>query len=130
MATDFSSLDKLVEFGLGVGIASQMMNTMQSVIARTAVPGVGINPGAVTIGSSSPGGAGGRILEAPLVKSYFIVKDEHVAGPLNEQELSILVKKGVVARDTFCWSPGMKGWNLAECIPEINKLILLNGASC
>lgn len=119
MPTDFSSLDKLVEFGLGVGIATQMINTMNQTLARAAYPGVGINPGlSPTPGidntvSSSPGG-------------YYIVYDERLAGPLTEQELATLVAKGVVKADTFCWHAGLNSWRLAEDIPEINKLLLLN----
>ena len=120
MATDFSSLDKLVEFGLGVGIATQMMNTMNHTIARTAVPGVGINPG-VQAAPKIP-----RETEMPVQRSYYIVKDEHVAGPLSEQELDELVKKGVVTARTFCWYPGLEAWKFGQDIPEVNKLLLLN----
>lgn len=119
MATDFSSLDKLVEFGLGVGIANQMMNMMNHSLAQTAVPGVGLNPG---------------ITCAPDVqkqvpsqqREYYIVKDDKLAGPLSEAELAVLVAKGTVEEDTFCWYPGLDSWKLAQDIPEVNKLILLN----
>ena len=120
MPTDFSSLDKLVEFGLGVGIATQMMNTMNQTIARTAVPGVGINPGvqrAPEVGAQPV---------AAAERQYYIVKDERLAGPLSEYEISELVRKGVITNGTFCWFSGLDAWKLAEDIPEINKLLLLN----
>lgn len=126
MATDFSSLDKLMEFGLGLGIATQMMNTMNSVIARTAVPGVGINPGIIPPNGERPGMARSEKSCEPVAKTYYIVNGEHVAGPMTEHELSKLVEKGLVDTGTFCWSAGMHGWKLAQDIPEINKLILLN----
>ena len=119
MPTDFSSLDKLVEFGLGIGIATQMMNTMNQTLARTAYPGVGINPGLC----SNPGLDKAAVT---LPQSYYIVRDERLAGPLSEQELSSLVGKGMVRADTFCWRPGLDSWRLAEDIPEVNKLLLLN----
>lgn len=115
MTTDFSSLDKLVEFGLGIGIATQMMNTMNHVIANTAYPGVGINPG-VTTAACAPAAA----------SQLYIVYDGRVAGPLDSKELSDLVAKGFVAKDTFCWQPGMSGWKFASDIPEVNKYLLLN----
>lgn len=119
MATDFSSLDKLVEFGLGVGIANQMMNTMNHTIAQTAVPGVGLNPGV----SCAPEVR----QEVPAPKrDYYIVKDERLAGPLTESELALLVAKGIVTEDTFCWYTGLDAWKLAKDIPEVNKLLLLN----
>ena len=120
MATDFSSLDKLMEFGLGVGIASQMMNTMNNVIANTAVPGVGINAGIKSPAQSCQAPA------MPLKKEYYIVHEDRVAGPLNEEELTKLVKIGHVGNKTFCWSPGMKSWQFAQDIPAINKILLLN----
>lgn len=121
MATDFSSLDKMVEFGLGLGIATQMMNTMNLALARTAVPGVGINPGVC----SQPGAQAPAAV--PAGHQYYIVNQEKVAGPLNERELDELIKKGIVKADTLCWSPGMTAWKFASDIPEVNKLILLNG---
>lgn len=123
MATDFSSLDKLMEFGLGIGIATQMMNTMNHTIAKTAYPGVGINPGVSNLRTSSP--ANQPPVAPPAQREFYIVENEHVAGPFNESELIRLIEKSLVRNDTFCWSPGMNGWNLAEDIPEVNKLILL-----
>lgn len=119
MATDFSSLDKLVEFGLGVGIATQMMNTMNQSLAHMAVPGVGINPGVTKTPEVNKA-------VSPAQRSYYIVRDERMAGPLTESELTKLVEKGIVTGDTFCWYTGLDAWKLAKDIPEINKLILLN----
>lgn len=115
MTTDFSSLDKLVEFGLGIGIATQMMNTMNHVIANTAMPGVGINPGIYNPAECHA-----------VSPQIYIVADGRVAGPLDYDEVSALVRKGVVTADTFCWQPGMSGWRFAKDIPEINKYLLLN----
>lgn len=118
--TDFSSIDKLMEFGLGLGIATQMMNTMNTVIARTAVPGVGINPGICPAPNLNQ--ERGAIKE----EEYYIVHDEKVAGPFSEHQLDELIKKGTVRKNTFCWMPGQTSWNLAENIPAVNKLLLLN----
>ena len=119
MPTDFSSLDKLVEFGLGVGIATQMMNTMNHTIAQTAVPGVGINPGVQKAPDVNPA-------VTPDRRQYYIVKDDRLAGPMTEQEIGELVRKGVITNSTFCWFTGLDSWKLAQDIPEINKLLLLN----
>lgn len=119
MATDFSSLDKLMEFGLGLGIATQMMNTMNTVIACTAMPGVGINPGL----SVTPEQVNTRV--SPR-EEYYVVYDEKVAGPLTEHEMSKLIREGIVDRHTFCWKPNLSSWMQAEDIPDVNKLLLLN----
>lgn len=121
MSTDFSSLDKLVEFGLGLGIATQMMNTMNQTIAQTAVPGVGINPGVVSV----PQACAPQPVNQTSVIAYYIVKDERLAGPLNESEISRLVDNDSISGDTLCWRPSMNTWKFAKDIPEINKLFLL-----
>lgn len=119
MATDFSSLDKLMEFGIGMGIATQMMNTMNSVIARTAMPGVGINPG-VSVGPEKVKD------EAKKQEGYYVVFEERIAGPLSEQEMSKLIKEKKLNNKTFCWKTAQYAWRFAEDIPEVNKLLLLN----
>ena len=121
METDFSSLDKLIEFGLGLGIATQMMNTMNNAISRTAYPGVGINPGL----GIQPDKLGNESLKKEPY-GYYVVYDERMAGPLSEQEMSILIKEGKIKDKPFCWKPGQYSWRLAEDIPEVNKLLLLN----
>lgn len=120
MATDFSSLDKLVEFGMGIGIATQMMNTMNHVIANTSVPGVGINPGI----TPNPIPCNYKPQNVAMMP-FYIVKDDRVAGPLSTSEVSLLVDKDVITLDTLCWRYGMNAWKFAKDIPEINKLLLL-----
>ena len=116
MQNDFSSLDKLMEFGLGISVATQMMNTMNKALAQTAVPGVGINPG-ITAQNS------------PVItkqKSYYILSGENTAGPFNEGELTTLVMKGIVNNETLAWEISMPTWSKAEAIPEVNKILILN----
>lgn len=119
MATDFSSLDKLVEFGLGLGVATQMMNTMNHTLAQTAYAGTGINPGLTATPEPNK-------CEPTPQAGFYIVKDEHVAGPFTESELADLIARSVVTQDTFCWYAGLESWKLANEIPEVNKLLLLN----
>ena len=122
MATDFSSLDKLIEFGLGIGIATQMMNTMNTVIARTAIPGVGINPGVANRSLN----VGNPICNVKSNTEYYVVYDEQVAGPLSESEMEKLVRDNKVGKKTLCWHPGLSSWKFAEEIPAVYKLLLLN----
>lgn len=121
MATDFSSLDKLIEFGLGLGIATQMMNTMNNMISKTAYPGVGINPGV----SIKPEKINNEIFKNDSY-GYYVVYDERIAGPLTEEEICKLIRKGKINNMTFCWKPSQYSWKLAQDIPEINKELLLN----
>lgn len=117
MNNDFSSLDKLVEFGLGMGVATQMMNTMNSVLAQTAVPGVGINPGVKKEQQTA------NLHADP---QYYILYQENTSGPFVADEINQLIKKGIINEDTFIWKVGTSSWNRAAAIPEINKLLLLS----
>ena len=40
MENDFNSIDRLVEFGMGIAVAQQMVNTMNYAMSNMAVPGV------------------------------------------------------------------------------------------
>jgi hypothetical protein len=106
----FSSLDKLMEFGLGMGIAQQMVNTMNQTMANMQVPGVNtaVNP-MVNDGSG-----------------YFVLIDNVQAGPFNEAELVQFVKNGKLTGDTLVWRRGMSGWSFAKNCCDINKLLVLN----
>jgi hypothetical protein len=103
---NFFSIDRLVEFGLGVGIAQQMVSSMNHVMANTQVPkvlGVGVSGG----------------------YQYFVVLNEKKAGPFNEVELSRLITDGKLNKDTFVWRHGMSNWDVPENIPDVLKLIAL-----
>lgn len=122
MQNDFSSLDKLVEFGLGVGIATQMMNTMNTVIARTAVPGVGINPGVQPQPATQQSAAAAQ---SACPAQWYAVIDKHVCGPLQQTEIEQLIDRQLLDGDTFVWQPGMPSWQPANNVPEIYKAIIL-----
>lgn len=126
MATDFSSLDKLMEFGLGLGIATQMMNTMNTVISRTAVPGVGINPGISFQPEKIENNLDIINSERKIDDNYYVVYDERLAGPLNVADMEKLIKNKKIENNTLCWRPGLNSWKFAEDIPQVNKLLLLN----
>ena len=118
MQNDFSSLDKLVEFGLGLNVATQMMNTMNQAMANTAVAGVGINPGV----SQAPGSQ----VNAPQTE-YFIVVEGRQAGPFSAENMELLIEKNILTRQTLCWRQGMQAWMFAEDVPDINKIFVLYG---
>ena len=107
MNNDFTSIEKLMELGLGLSIAQQMVATMNHTMGNMMVPGVSVTPPAV-----NPVG-------------YYAVVNEALIGPMNETELSILIDKGSVAENTFIWFSGMTGWKYAKDIPQVYKLILL-----
>ncbi len=108
MNNSFDSIDRLVEFGLGIGVARQMIRTMDLAIGNMPVAGAG------------------NAFASPVPVQFYAVVDGLQAGPLTEKEVSELVRNKRIGRDTLMWKPGFTAWKTAENIPEINKLILLN----
>lgn len=106
----FSSIDRLMEFGMSMAVAQQMVNTMNNCMANMHVPG---QP------TASPQSAAG----------YHVSANGSVAGPFTLEELGTLAKAKTLTADTLVWKPGMTGWVLAASIPEVNKYLLLNPAN-
>ncbi len=108
--TDFSTIDRLMEFGLGMGIAQQMINTMNHSFNNMPVAGVDSNV--------KP-----RALENV---GYYAVIDNAQAGPFTADELQKAVDKRLITLDTLMWNSGMAGWRQAKYIPSVYKMILIN----
>jgi hypothetical protein len=104
---NFHSIDRLVEFGLGVAVARQMVNSMNHALSNGQAPGLmnQVKP------ASSP--------------SYFVVLDGKPAGPFSEQELAKLIMDAKVVKTTFVWRPGFAKWQLAEELPDVLRLVAL-----
>lgn len=105
----FASVDRLMEFGMSMAVAQQMVNTMNHCMQNMYVPGAGI-----------------LINAQPSKQEFHLTINNRVAGPFNLTELAALAKAHTLTESTLVWSPGMSGWMKARDIPEINKLIILN----
>jgi hypothetical protein len=106
---NFFSIDRLVEFGLGIGVAQQMVKSMNHALANTYVPG-----------PMSPMGA------QRVPNTYFVVLDGKPAGPFSEEQISRLITEGKVTKTTYVWKPGMVKWELTENVPDVLKLVALS----
>lgn len=104
----FSTIDHLVEFGMGMAIAQQMINTMNHCITNMQVPGAS------------------NILNQGKATKYHVLINNTVVGPFTEEELSTLTKAKSLTSDTMVWRAGMSGWMQAKNVPEVLKIILLN----
>ena len=103
----FFSIDRLVEFGLGMGIAQQMVGMMNQYMQSMYVPG--------SIQS----------MPKPMPNIYYVVIDRRQVGPLNDGELSQLISQKRINKDTLAWVPGMPAWKPIEQIPAILKVVAL-----
>lgn len=106
--SNFYSMDKLVEFGMGMGIANQMAQSMNQVLSQMQLPGAG------------------RAMPNQNPESvYYAVLDGKSAGPFSLTELARLISEKKVVKETYIWKPGMAKWDLAENISEVLRLVAL-----
>lgn len=104
----FFSIDRLVEFGLGMSMAQQTMNVMNESMKNMYVPG-----SIQTMPSSRP------------VATCYVAIDGKSVGPLSESEFSQMVMNKAVTKDTLAWMPGMQTWQPVERIPDLLKIVAL-----
>lgn len=109
--SSFYSVDRLVEFGLSLGIATQMANSMNASLQDMQVPGAR-NPMTPNALAEDP----------PLL---YAVLDGKSVGPLATSEFSCLIAEGRVTKETYVWKPGMPDWKLAENVPDVLRLVAL-----
>lgn len=107
MDDNFFAIDKLVEFGLSMAVAQQMIQTMNHTMDNTQVLGRQ---------NTHP---------APMQSLYYVVIDNKQAGPFSEQEISRLITSKEITKESFVWKPGLSNWLHAEQIPEILRLVIL-----
>lgn len=94
---DFSSIDRLIEFGLGIAVAQQMLNTVNNCIHQMAIPGAG---------NSLP------------ALNYYVVIDEKQAGPFSHATLQEMIRQEKVKPETLIWRQGMPAWKLLKDVNE------------
>lgn len=113
----FYSVDRLVEFGLGAAVASQMAASMDQSLQDMWTPGAG---NAMRGGIPQVGGR--QDVESAV---YYVVLDGAPCGPLSLTELARLAKEGHIVRETYVWKLGLADWVLAESMPELLTLMAL-----
>lgn len=91
--SSFFSLDKLVEFGCGMAIATQMAHSMNASLSHMRTPGA----------------------DYPLQGSHtedvhYAVLDGQATGPLSTTEFAKLIAEKRVTGSTYVWRPGMADW--------------------
>jgi hypothetical protein len=107
----FYSIDRLIEFGMGMAIAQQMVRTMNQTMENMRIPGAGN-----AMNSSPPSQTN------PL---FFVMIDGKQAGPFSETELARLIIDKKIVKETYVWTPGMKDWQIAENVPSVLRLVAL-----
>lgn len=104
---NFYSMDKLVEFGMGISIAAQMADSMNRSLNNMQIPGAG------------------QAKQIDLQPIYYAIIEGKQSGPYSVTELSRLISDKKIVKETYIWKPGMKQWDLAENISEVLNLVAL-----
>ena len=105
--SNFFSINRLVEFGMGMAVAQQMVKTMNESMTNIHIPG-SMNP----MGKSEQ-------------KFFYAMIEGNQAGPFSEQELARLIAEKKVVNETYVWMPSLSNWKMAEQVPEVLKLVAL-----
>ncbi len=103
---DFFSVDRLIEFGMSMAVAQQMIQSMNQTMQNMHVPGA--------MNAMSP----------PSSDYYAVVNGDRI-GPLTNAEMLKLVENKSINRHTYMWKPGMGNWEIAEQLPDVLKLVAL-----
>jgi membrane protease subunit (stomatin/prohibitin family) len=91
--------------GIGMGMGFAMANQLGKTLAQPA-------PAAAT--------------PPPLPEeggSYYVGRDGKQAGPFTLSAMEAHIARGAVTRDTLIWKTGMAGWERAEQLPELGRLL-------
>ena len=103
----FYSIDRLVEFVMGMAMAQQMVKVMNETMQAMYVPG-------------AP-----NTISAPQALSIYVGIDGKPIGPLNESEFTKMVSDKKVTCSTLVWMPGMIGWKPIDQVPDALRIIAL-----
>ena len=108
---NFYSIDRLVEFGMSMAIAQQMVKSMNDMMVNMHIPGA-MNP-------MRPN------MPPPISQIFYAMIDGKQAGPFSETEIARLIAEKKLVKETYVWMPGMKDWQLVENTPPILRLVAL-----
>jgi hypothetical protein len=103
----FNSIEKMMEFGMSMAVAQQMMQTMNHAMTNMQMPQFN--------NLSAP-------IPTPMPKQFYALVNDVPQGPFTETELTGHIIAGRVIKSTMVWLQGMPCWMPAEQVMEVNKL--------
>lgn len=103
---NFFSINRLVEFGMGIAVAQQMVKIMNDSMQNMHV-------------------AGAMNQIQTTQQQYYAVIDSQRSGPYNKNEFSNLITKKAINKESLVWRPGMSNWEVLEKVPDILMLVAL-----
>ncbi|MDR2068438.1 MAG: DUF4339 domain-containing protein [Spirochaetaceae bacterium] len=107
----FYSVDRLLEFGMSIAIAQQMVKSMNDMMANMRIPGA--------MNHSRP------FEQRNPNNIFYAVIDGKQEGPFSETEFAGLIADKKVVTETYVWRPGMINWQLAGNIPSVLQIVAI-----
>lgn len=104
----FAPIERLMEFGMSMAVANQMIQTMNDVLAKSSKPVMQ-----------------GIQMQQQAPKSFFVVINDLTQGPFSENQISGYIVTNKINENTFIWHEGMSHWEMSKNVPEVAKLFLL-----
>lgn len=101
----FPTLDRLMEFGLSMGLAQQMISMMNNTMKTMQIPE-----------TAQP--------IQPRVGEWYIVVDNKASGPFSETDIKKRLLSKELNKDSLVWCQGMSHWQSIEHTPAILKLFM------
>lgn len=104
----FDPLERMMEFGMSMAVAQQMMQTMNHAMQNMVTPQF-------------------QQVNVPMPKplQFYALVNDIPQGPFTEQELSNHITALRVQKETMVWLNGMPSWMPASQVPEVVKLFTL-----
>ena len=109
---NFNSIEKMMEFGMSMSIAQQMMQTMNHAMSQMQTPQFN------NVNMPVP-------VPRPAPKQFYALVNDIPQGPFTESELTGHIVAGRVQKTTMVWLLGMPSWMPAEQVMDVNKLFAL-----
>lgn len=113
-----STMENMLEMGMGIMMTRQMMDVMSGCMQR-----MNASPSQPGVSQATSPTAPPPINKDDL--QLYAVIDGNTAGPFCTEEVKALLSSGRLKQDSCVWKPGLAQWVYASQLPEINKLRLL-----
>jgi hypothetical protein len=102
---NFGSIDRLIEFGMSMAIAQQMVQTMNSAMQNMAVPAFKSTQ-----------------VDMPRPTEFYALVNDIPQGPFAENQLREHITAGRITQSTMVWMCGMPNWLPAHMVTDVEKL--------
>lgn len=122
MESNFSSVDRLIELGMGLAMSNQIAQSMNTMMAQMAVPPQMVKTNIKTTESAEIQKSALNT-EVAAAEVYYAAIDGKQLGPYKGTEIALLIFGKKIKADTLIWKSGTKDWVKAETYEDLKNLL-------